>query len=207
MKLFQFLVAAILLVSYTVQAQEPPDPTPGATKPVREQNLDADGWIAVHEQGTVEVQNAIDQFGEIPLLVQVDEQAGKQPVLWACGNIVPTDSVITGCTVGGTPWAVPEGKRLVIEMISVKLDIDSTIISWVDIRTMVDGSRHSLEIPMQYVGVKANGWSSYVALENVKLYADYEGGQFHTPMIIVRKEDQTLGAYVTGAISGYLIDY
>ena len=72
---------------------------------------------------------------------------------------------------------------------------------------MVDGSRHSLNIPMQYVGQMANGWSSYVALENVKLYADYEGGQFGTPQILVRKEDQTLGAYVTGEISGYLIDY
>ena len=62
MKLFQFLVAALLLVSYTVQAQEPPDPTPGATKPVREQNLDTEGWIAVHEQGTakVEVQGTAD---------------------------------------------------------------------------------------------------------------------------------------------------
>jgi hypothetical protein len=62
MKLFQFLVAALLLVSYTAQAQEPPDPTPGATKPVREQNLDANDWIAVHEQGTanVEVQGTAD---------------------------------------------------------------------------------------------------------------------------------------------------
>ena len=62
MKLFQFLVAMLLIVSYNVQAQEPPDPTPGATKPVREQNLDTNDWIAVHEQGTakVEVQGVAD---------------------------------------------------------------------------------------------------------------------------------------------------
>jgi hypothetical protein len=33
----------------------PPDPTPGATQPVREQNLDADGLIRVHEQGVADV--------------------------------------------------------------------------------------------------------------------------------------------------------
>lgn len=33
----------------------PPDPRPGATAPVREQNTDADGWIRVHEQGVADV--------------------------------------------------------------------------------------------------------------------------------------------------------
>lgn len=33
----------------------PPDPTVGATQPVREQNLDADGMIRVHEEGVADV--------------------------------------------------------------------------------------------------------------------------------------------------------
>ena len=33
----------------------PPDPTPGATLPTREQNLDADGLIRVREQGVADV--------------------------------------------------------------------------------------------------------------------------------------------------------
>lgn len=71
MKSVQLFAAAMLIfVSFSVQAQGPPDPTPGATKPVREQNLDENEWIAVHEQGTanVEVQGIADVYvtgGEI----------------------------------------------------------------------------------------------------------------------------------------------
>ena len=72
MKLFQFLVVVLLVASYSVQAQEeaPPDPTPGATKPVREQNLDANDWIAVHEQGTANVEVQNDETNPIPVDIQ-----------------------------------------------------------------------------------------------------------------------------------------
>jgi hypothetical protein len=79
MKRILMVSAALLLaVSFSVHAQEeaggPPDPTPGATKPVREQNLDGNEWIAVHEQGTakVEVQGVADVYvtgGEIDAYV------------------------------------------------------------------------------------------------------------------------------------------
>jgi hypothetical protein len=36
-------------------AAQVPDPTPGTTQPVREQNLDGSGAIRVHEQGTADV--------------------------------------------------------------------------------------------------------------------------------------------------------
>ena len=36
-------------------AESPPDPHPGATGPVREQNVDGSGYIAVHEQGVAAV--------------------------------------------------------------------------------------------------------------------------------------------------------
>jgi len=55
------VVAAILAVGLIAggtgigMAAQPPDPTPGATQPVREQNLDADGLIRVHEQGVADV--------------------------------------------------------------------------------------------------------------------------------------------------------
>ena len=56
MKTILIVCAATMLlsVSFSVYA-DPPDPTPGATKPVREQNLDENEWIAVHEQGTATV--------------------------------------------------------------------------------------------------------------------------------------------------------
>jgi hypothetical protein len=37
-----------------------PDPAPGIPLPVREQNLDASGWIKVHEQGTSQVTGSIE---------------------------------------------------------------------------------------------------------------------------------------------------
>ena len=58
--LMLFAAAMLIFVPYSVQA-EPPDPTPGATKPVREQNLDANDWIAVHEQGEADVNIVNDQ--------------------------------------------------------------------------------------------------------------------------------------------------
>jgi hypothetical protein len=72
MKLLQFFVVVLLVVSYSVQAQEeaPPDPTPGATKPVREQNLDDNEWIAVHEQGTANVEVQNDETNPIPVDIQ-----------------------------------------------------------------------------------------------------------------------------------------
>ena len=62
MKLFQFLVAVLLLVSLSPALADPPDPHEGASQPTREQNLDDNDWIAVHEQGTakVEVQGVAD---------------------------------------------------------------------------------------------------------------------------------------------------
>jgi hypothetical protein len=47
-----FFVGTALLSTATA---ENPDPHPGAPLPVREQNLDANGWIAVHEQGEADV--------------------------------------------------------------------------------------------------------------------------------------------------------
>ena len=56
MKSFQFLVAALLLVSSSVVLAEKPDPNvPNPPLQVQEYNVDADGYIAVHEQGTADV--------------------------------------------------------------------------------------------------------------------------------------------------------
>jgi len=54
-----FVVGAIAGTTATGYAQ-PPDPHDGATLPVREQNLDADGLIRVHEQGIADV-NVTDE--------------------------------------------------------------------------------------------------------------------------------------------------
>lgn len=48
-----FGLAAMLLEGRA--AAQPPDPNPGSTQPVREQNLDAGGLIRMHEQGIADV--------------------------------------------------------------------------------------------------------------------------------------------------------
>ena len=56
MKSVQFLVAALLLVASPVVLAGKPDPNvPNPPLQVLEYNVDADGWIAVHEQGTASV--------------------------------------------------------------------------------------------------------------------------------------------------------
>ena len=56
MKLFQFLVAALLLVSSTIILAEKPDPNlPNPPLATRDANVDGNDWIRVHEQGTAKV--------------------------------------------------------------------------------------------------------------------------------------------------------
>jgi len=205
MKYPQLLIASLLLLAFTASADAKSGPVNNPPIKVQEQNLDGNGWIAVHEQGVVgaEVTNASDQNGLIPLVVDVNEMAGKQPVTLECGNSVPIESYITGCLANGEPWVVPEGKRLIIETVSVKLSIDPSIPASVDITTNVDGNDATYWIPMQPAGTNAEAQDVYVSLNNIKLYADHDDS---TPIIRVRKESNTVGGYVQGSISGYLVD-
>ncbi len=205
MKYPQLLIASLLLIAFTASAQAKPGPVNNPPIKVQEQNLDGNGWIKVHEQGVVgaEITNASDQNGVIPLVVDVNDMAGKQPVAWTCGNPVPDDSYVTGCLTNGEPWVVPEGKRLIIETVSVNLSIDSSIPAWVDISTNVDGNEATSWIPMQSAGTNAESQDVYVSLNNIKLYADHDDS---SPIIRVRKESNTVGGYVEASISGYLVD-
>ena len=58
------LITALLLISSPLWAGAKPDPVPNPPLQVREANVDGDGWIAVHEQGTanVEVQGVADVY-------------------------------------------------------------------------------------------------------------------------------------------------
>ena len=50
-----FALAAILGLGLSLAIADAPNPTPGPSQPVREQNLDPNGLIRVHEQGTANV--------------------------------------------------------------------------------------------------------------------------------------------------------
>ena len=56
MKLFQVLVAALLLISSAIVLAEKPDPNlPNPPLAVRDANVDGNDWIRVHEQGVASV--------------------------------------------------------------------------------------------------------------------------------------------------------
>lgn len=86
-------------------AADPPDPSPGATRPVREQNLDGAGLIRVHEQGiadvnvtntTLDVQGSVDvanfptslEVSNLPAVQQVEVVGGA-----LAGTLVPVTTV------------------------------------------------------------------------------------------------------------------
>ena len=86
MKLFQFLVAAMLLASSAIVLSAPPDPNlPNPPLAVRDANVDGNDWIRVHEQGTanVDIQNAeLDvnvTGGEIEVTNTVDVHVDNFP--------------------------------------------------------------------------------------------------------------------------------
>ena len=114
MKLFQILVAALLLASSAIVFAEKPDPVDNPPLQVREANLDATGYIAVHEQGTakVDIQNSeldvhvnggeidatvtggtvtVDNTASNPVPVTVENQPAEQDVVVVGGEMtVPT---------------------------------------------------------------------------------------------------------------------
>ena len=112
------LTVVLVLISYSIVA-DPPDPHEGASQPTREQNLDDDGWIAVHEQGTakVEVQGVVDvnvTGGQIDAIVSntvqvqgtvtVDNFPGQQEVFINAGEL----SSVT--TMWAEKWIIGEGQ-------------------------------------------------------------------------------------------------
>jgi hypothetical protein len=71
---------------------EPPDPTPGATSPVREQNLDGNGLIRVHEQGIADV-----TVTNTPLDVQGSVDVDNFPTSFEVSNLPAVQDVnVTG---------------------------------------------------------------------------------------------------------------
>ena len=73
-------------------AAEPPDPTPGATLPTREQNLDDDGLIRVHEQGIAKV-----DVTNTPLDVQGSVDVDNFPSSFEVSNFPSVQDVnVTG---------------------------------------------------------------------------------------------------------------
>lgn len=209
MKKILVLVVALLLVSPTVLAEKPDPNVPNPPLQVQEYNVDGDGYIAVHEQGiaSVDIVDGVELDVNVTggqVVVEDINEVGKQLVSWDCGNVLSAPSVLSACLQGSNYWEVPEGKRLVIETISLRLTVNPLgTLPRVDIITQLDGNEVTYWIPTDYVGVQAAGpFDLYFALQNVKIYTEHDDD---TPVIVVRDTGSVTG-FIAGAISGYLID-
>lgn len=118
-RILMFVVVVLLAAPYSVQAEDevadsPPDPVPGATKPVREQNLDANEWIAVHEQGTANVEVQNDETNPIPVDVQGTVEAtieGGSIEAEITGGEVEVTNEVTVRIADGEVVIVKDGNR------------------------------------------------------------------------------------------------
>ena len=113
MKLFQFLVAALLLISSPFIFAEKPDPVDNPPLQVREANTDTLGYIAVHEQGIADVNviggqidanitnSSLEVTGSVgvnnfPPVQDVNIVGGQVEVLFAPVTAVESGEVNTG---------------------------------------------------------------------------------------------------------------
>lgn len=73
-----------------------PNPAPGPPLPVKEQNLDANGWIKVHEQGTATVNGTVS-VGNFPSSIEISNFPETQNVNVTGGQV---DTIVPPVTVG-----------------------------------------------------------------------------------------------------------
>ena len=97
MKLFQFMVAALLLVSSAIVLSAPPDPNlPNPPLAVREANVDGSDWIRVHEQGTAKVDvQGIANVNVTGGTIDANVTGGSVTVNNTNTNPVPVEGTVT----------------------------------------------------------------------------------------------------------------
>jgi hypothetical protein len=156
MKKAVFVVSVLTLgtVAGSTAFAAPPDPTPGATQPIREQNLDADGLIRVHEQGVADVNVTND-----PLNVSVANETLNVSGEVEVSNFPATQDVnVLGGQVALPPVTAIAGTPLSIDAIP-------------------PGEFENTDIPLMNV-VSVN------VAENVDEYSMFISGPLGTPLHI-----------------------
>jgi hypothetical protein len=88
----------------------PPDPTSGATQPIREQNLDDDGLIRVHEQGVADVNVTNDllnvSVGNETLNVSGEVEVSNFPATQDVNVVGGSITLPPVTTIAGTPATI-----------------------------------------------------------------------------------------------------
>lgn len=144
--------------------------------------------------GTVNVGNSLDG----PLKVR-DADNGQQPFQRSAPLSL---SVGTSLSFLGA-FAVPAGKRLVIESVSVRVDLDSADSpDSIGLQTTAAGFNNLHYILVSKQGSSSNGRSTYVGTHSFRVYADPET----VIGLLVARNNSGATAIATLTVSGYLVD-
>lgn len=159
-----------------IVANEDSDPVP-----VAEQNLDADGNIRVHEQGTVAVQEVREPF-----------QRSSRFDNWGGKEFRSFSSI-----------SVPEGKMLIVEKVSFRVAVEPG--QQVHARVSFQGADlpGAVYVPMEFQGT-FDGKDVYVGAETVTAYA--AGTNAPVLATAVRSSTSGNGGAVEFSLIGYFVD-
>ena len=168
---------------------------------VLEQNLDASGFIRVHEQGTANV--AVTNFPASQTVaitnlpsVQNVALAGHEP--FTAGESINAQTISDGDVSGEHTFIVPAGKRLTIDFVSAQMQLpggQNPFVLFIDAIDHGTTYRHRL-LP------KGTPVNSYFQLDaNVTIHADPGSA---VRVVASRFPQNTGDGWFVYAVSGYL---
>jgi hypothetical protein len=157
--------------------------TPEQAIPEREQNLDANGFIRVHEQGSASVK--LDRDGNV---VRVATSASSPVDVDEVDT--PTTEPFQAGSVGSVSYIVPAGRQAVVEYVSAGFCPGQSL-AGIRINTTVDGVDVAHFLP----GLTPS--TVGVAGGPVQIYADYG-----TPIVASAIGSASCGVSVSGHLEG-----
>jgi hypothetical protein len=148
--------------------------TPAQAVPVREQNLDANGNIAIHEQGTAQVAGTIGIDPSANSVVIGNSASDPVPVALQPPPLEPVQETVTvGLGTGETDdqeplFTVPAGKRLIVDFVSANgaLGANALVLAEVKVGSGLFVPRVTLPLS------KTRDSGPFLAAEAVTLYAE-----------------------------------
>jgi hypothetical protein len=218
------LVAAGAAVATLISVGTAGAGSPSSVQTVREQNLDAQGNIKVHEQGTPQVsltgdprvgldptlgntvkiaadQNTvkIDAAGSGPIQTQSTDNPAFSPVEAEAQILFGSNAFASG-----TVYTVPSGHELVIEQMSFGISLGAgTAGVSAAIQTTVDGQATDFGVPMPkpWDASAADAFSDGDLV--TRIYAD---PATHVTCVVLRPASDTSTSHgASCSISGYLV--
>ena len=202
--------AVILLVSPNVIFAGKPDPSvPNPPLQVLEHNIDGNGWIAVHEQGTADVNVTGGSIDADVSGSTVDVNVINTParIPWSFSRNATTDgNAYKNFWFMNYPDDYPEGTILVIETFSYSADLPPGENVSVMLTTQGGGELRVFDLNMpQTTGISLGGVDVYQDHASVRAYAGGEGYIGDSVSVKFQMTSSTTGYDLEISLSGYFI--